>query len=61
MQLRTVIPRQTTLEWFDIVKRANNWPADVHLGYRNVILDTLNSAKSGYVIEGEQSPTTANK
>jgi hypothetical protein len=61
MQLKTVIPRQTTLEWWELVKRVNQWPEDIHLGYRNVILDTLDKAKGGTQTENEENPTTANK
>lgn len=58
LQLHTVIPRQTTLEWWDIVSRANRWPENIKLGYRDVMLDTLNNAKSGFQVQNEQSPTS---
>lgn len=58
MQLHTTIAREITLEWFNIVSRVNGWPEDIKLGYRNVMLDTLNNAKSGYQVQNEQSPTT---
>ena len=61
MQLRTVIPRQTTLEWWEIVKRVNGWDPDLHLGYRNILLDTLNTAKGGFQVENESNPTSPNK
>jgi len=60
LQLRTVIPRQTTTEWFEIVKRVNGWPRELRLGYRNIILQTLNENKSGTATEGEPAPTTSN-
>lgn len=59
MQLNTVIPRQTTLEWFNFVKRFNNWPREIHMGYRNIILQSVNENKSGYQKANEESPTTA--
>jgi len=58
MQLHTAIPRQTTLEWFDVVKRVNGWPDDIMIGYRDVMLDTLDNAKSGFQVENEESPTS---
>lgn len=61
VQMHTVIPRQTTLEWWEIVKRVNKWPADLHLGYRNIILQTVDNAKGGFQKEGESNSTTTNK
>lgn len=61
MQLNTVIPRQTTTEWFEIVKRVNGWDKDLVIGYENIILDTLNNNKSGFQSQFEPTPTTAAK
>jgi len=61
IQLHTIIPRQTTLEWFNFVKRFNQWPKKVHLGYKNVILQTTDENKSGYAVENEPNPTTDNE
>ncbi len=61
LQLNTVIPRQTTLEWFDIVKRANKWDRSIHLGYKNIILQSMNENKSGFALQSEPNPTTASK
>ncbi len=58
MQLHTVIPRQITLEPFEFIKRFNKWPEDIHLGYKNIILQSIDKAKSGYETENEQSPTS---
>jgi hypothetical protein len=58
MQVMTAQPRQTTLEWYNIVKRRNNWPKDIHLGYRDVILQSTDQAKSGFVKPGEEAPTS---
>ena len=57
MQLHTVLPRQKTLEWYDIVQRANKWPDDIKLGYRDLILDTLDNNKKGVEVEHEPTPT----
>lgn len=61
VQLHTVIPRQTTLEWFHLVKRYNNWPKDIHLGYRDIVLQSVNENKSGYAVQNESNPTTSNE
>lgn len=57
VQLRTVIPRQTTLEVWETVKRANRWDENIHLGYRDVFLETLDKSKTGTVTKHEESPT----
>jgi hypothetical protein len=56
-QVMTSIPRQTTLEPWEIIKRRNKWPADIHLGFRDVIFQSTDQAKSGFVKDNEQSPT----
>jgi hypothetical protein len=61
MQLHTVIPRQTTTEWWNIVKRANGWDPTLHLGYENVILETLDNNPTGTRTETEATPTSNNK
>lgn len=61
IQLKTVIPRQTTTEWFEFVKRFNKWEPSLHLGYKNVILQTLNENKSGFAVQNEPTPTTTTK
>lgn len=58
MQVMTAQPRQTTLEWYKIVKRRNGWPKDIHLGYRDVILQSTDQAKSGFVKQNEDAPTS---
>ena len=60
MQLHTVLPRQKTLEWYDIVQRANRWPEDIKLGYRDLVLDTLDNNKKGFEVQNEPTPTTKN-
>jgi hypothetical protein len=57
IQLKTVIPRQTTLEWWENVKLINGWDEDIHLGYRDVFLDTIDKTKTGTKVENEESPT----
>lgn len=61
MQMHVEIPRQTTLEWLYLVKKINGWPEEVEFGYRNIILQSMNENKSGYAVENEPTPTTANK
>jgi hypothetical protein len=58
MQVMTAQPRQTTLEPWEIIKRRNGWPKDIHLGYRDVILQSTDQNKSGFAKQGEDSPTT---
>jgi hypothetical protein len=61
LQLHTVIPRQTTLEALNVVKRVNGWPRDIHFGYESIILDTLDNNKTGFAQQNEPTPTTTNK
>lgn len=69
MQLNTVTPRQTTTEWWEFVSRFNGWNAlfqqnfgrKIHLGYRDIILQSMNENKSGFQVENEPTPTTAAK
>lgn len=61
MQLCTVIPRQTTTEWWEIVKRSNNWDRSLKLGYQNVILETLDNNPTGTRGENENKPTSPEK
>lgn len=61
LQLKTVIPRQTTLEPFNnFLRRFNKW-GNIYLGYKNIVLQTVDENKSGYATSGEQNPTTQNK
>jgi|GEM_PF-3284637 len=57
VQLKTVIPRQTTLEWWEFVKRFNQWDPDIHLGYRDIFLETTDKSKTGTVVQNEEAPT----
>jgi len=61
LQLNTVIPRQTTVEWWEIVKRINKWDPKLHLGYKNIILQSIDQNKSGFTINNEPNPTSPNK
>lgn len=61
MQLHTEVPRQTTLEWLYIVKKINKWPKEIQFGYRNIVFQSVNENKSGYAVDHEPTPTTANK
>lgn len=58
MQVMTAQPRQTTLEPFEIIKRRNKWPKDLHLGYRDVILQSTDQSKGGFTKQNEQDPTS---
>lgn len=58
MQLNTVIGRQTTLEWFYFVKRFNKWPNELHLGYKEIVLQTIDKNKSGVDKTAKPNPTT---
>lgn len=57
VQLKTVIPRQTTLEPWELTKRINKWDPNIHLGYQDVFLETLDKSKTGTVVENEDAPT----
>ncbi|HMG90766.1 MAG TPA: hypothetical protein VK589_11925 [Chryseolinea sp.] len=57
VQLRTTIPRQTTLEVWETVKRINGWDPSIHMGYRDIYLETTDKSKTGTVVENEESPT----
>jgi hypothetical protein len=56
-QMKTPIPRQTTMEWWENVKEINGWDEDIHLGYRDIYLDTIDKTKTGVQTQNEQSPT----
>jgi hypothetical protein len=58
MQVMTAQPRQTTLEPWEVIKRRNGWPKDLHLGYRDVILQSTDQNKAGFEKQNEQSPTS---
>lgn len=60
MQVMTAQPRQTTLEPWEIIKRANGWPKELHMGYREVILQSTDQAKSGFAVQNEEAPTSDN-
>ncbi|MCO6367850.1 hypothetical protein GBO34_00795 [Roseivirga pacifica] len=61
MQLKSVMPRQTTLEWFYMLKRINKWPREVKIGHKQIILQTLDENKSGTTKTAEETPTTDKK
>lgn len=58
IQVMTSIPREVTLEPWEFIKHRNGWPEDLHLGYRDVILQSTDQNKSGYTKQQEQSPTS---
>jgi len=58
MQVKTAMPRQTTLEPWEFIKRINKWPKDIHMGYRNVILESTDKNPTGFTKQNEQAPTS---
>lgn len=60
MQVMISQGRQTTLEPWEIIKRRNGWPKDLHLGYRDVILQSVDQNKSGFTKQNEDAPTSDN-
>ncbi len=69
LQLNTVQPRQTTTEWWNFVSRFNRWQEEfratfgreIRLGYRNIVLQSVDQNKSGYAQQNEPTPTTQEK
>ena len=57
IQVMTTRPRERTLEPWKIIKRANSWPEELHLGYRDIVLQSVDQNKSGFAQQNEQSPT----
>ena len=60
IQVMTAQPRQTTLEPWELIKRFNGWPEELHLGYRDIVLQSLDQSKGGTAVQNEQSPTSPN-
>lgn len=58
IQVMTTIPREITLEPWELIKQRNGWPAEIHLGYRDIVLQSLDQNKSGFAQQNEQAPTT---
>lgn len=52
--IKTPVPRQLLLEPLEIVARANNWPKDVKMGFRDIEITKLDEDKSG---KKEATPT----
>lgn len=57
IQVMTTIPREITLEVWEVVKFRNKWPEELHLGYRDIVLQSVDQNKSGFAQQNEQSPT----
>ncbi len=57
IQVMTTMPREVTLEPWEIIKYRNKWPEEIHLGYRDVVFQSLDQNKSGFAVQNEQSPT----
>lgn len=58
MQVKTARPRKVTLEPWEFIKRINKWPKDLHMGYRNVILESTDKNPTGFTKQKEESPTS---
>ncbi len=58
MQVMTSIPREMTLEPWEIIKHRNGWPEDLHLGFRDVVLQSTDQNKSGFAKQNEEAPTS---
>lgn len=58
MQTLFPIGRAVTLEPWEFIKRRNKWPEEIHLRYRDVILQSTDQNKSGFSRQNEESPTS---
>jgi len=58
IQVMTTMPREVTLEPWELIKYRNGWPEDIHLGFRDVVFQSLDQNKSGFAVSNEQSPTS---
>jgi hypothetical protein len=58
MQVMTSIPREICLEPWEIIKFRNGWPEWLHLGFRDVVLQSTDQNKSGFTKQNEDAPTT---
>ena len=56
MQVLFNIGRQTTLEPFEFVKRRNGWPKDLHMGYKEIVFQSVDQNKAGFATPAP-SPT----
>lgn len=57
IQVMTTRPREKTLEPWYICKKRNKWPEWLHLGYRDIVLQSTDENKSGFKQQNEQAPT----
>jgi hypothetical protein len=57
IQVMTQLPREKTLEPWKLIKQRNGWPRELHLGYRDIVLQSVDQNKSGFATQNEQSPT----
>jgi hypothetical protein len=58
IQVMTTMPREVTLEPWELIKYRNKWPEEIHLGFKDVVFQTLDQNKSGFAVQNEQSPTS---
>lgn len=61
IQVMTQLPREKTLEPFYLIKRINGWPAWLHIGYRDIVFQSLDQNKSGFAVAKEESPTNTSE
>ena len=61
IQVMTTRPREITLEPWEIIKMRNGWPRELHVGYRDIVLQSVDQNKSGNAVQNEQSPTSDNQ
>lgn len=54
LAIKTPLPRKILLRAINIVKQMNKWPAEIHYGFRDMVLAPLNDDKSG--AKEEKSP-----
>jgi hypothetical protein len=58
IQVLTIIGRDTTLEPWEFIKHKNGWPEELHLGYRDVVLQSTDQSKGGFTKQNESAPTS---
>jgi len=57
IQVNTSIPRQTTLEPWEIIKKLNGWDPTLHLGYKDIVLQSTDQNPKGFAQGDQQNPT----
>jgi len=57
IQVNTSIPRQTTLEPWEIIKKLNGWDPNLHLGYKDIVLQSVDQNPNGFKMGNQSNPT----